>query len=317
MELSIICVNWNSLAYLTECIRSIYERTRDIEFEIIVVDNASSDRAIDGLADLFPGVKVIRSSRNLGFAGANNLGFTHAAGKYILFLNPDTRLVSPAINILLRRARSLPRVGVVGCKLLNGDLSVQTSSIMRFPRILNRLFEVEHLRLKWPQLFGIGPLFSDSTEPIPVEAISGACMLLKHDVFTKVGMFSEDYFMYSEDVDLCFKVLRAGFRNYYVGEATVVHYGGKSGRSPKWQTVMKTQAELQFCEKHYRRFYASMFRTSLGFNALARLTLLVVVRAFHKLFQGKDNLSNAWARWIAILQTALSRCADTAAPQPK
>ena len=136
MEVSIVCVNWNSLSYLRESLASIHQHTSGISFEIIVVDNASPDGGGDALKAEFPEITLIKSTRNLGFAGACNLGFRHSSGSYVLLLNPDTKLVSPAINILLEQMESLPDAGIVGCKLLNTDLSVQTASVQKFPTLL-------------------------------------------------------------------------------------------------------------------------------------------------------------------------------------
>ena len=161
-DLSIISVNWNSLEYLRECIGSIYDQTHGIDIEIIVVDNASPEGKVETLQRSFPEVRIIKNAANLGFSGANNLGHKYSTGKYLLFLNPDTRLAGPAINIMVDEIRSLPDAGIVGCKLLNTDLSVQTESIQRFPTILNQLLDVEYLRLLWPgcPLWELAPLFS-------------------------------------------------------------------------------------------------------------------------------------------------------------
>ena len=296
MDLSIICVNWNSLGYLQECIPSIYEWTGDLTFEVIVVDNASPQGDVESLQEQFPGIKLIKSKKNLGFAGANNLGFKHSYGNNVLFLNPDTKLRSPAISMMNRQMGSLPNPGIVGCRLLNADLSVQTSSILKFPRIWNAILQVEYLRLRWPERWGIGPLFSTDPKPVEVEAISGACMLVGRDVFEKVGMFSEDYFMYSEDVDLCYKTAHAGFKNYYIGQASIVHYGGKSS-VPERQNVMKTTAELLFCQKNYGSAYALMFRIMLALNAMVRLALLAVLRLFAIPGEGNGGLDSSWAKW--------------------
>lgn len=132
MELSIIIVNWNSLAFLRACLVSVYQHIAEIPFEVIVVDNASPEDDIDSLKQRFPDVQLIKSVVNLGFAGANNLGFKESKGDYVLFLNPDTQLIGNAIETMLDQAKLLPDAGVVGCKLLNTDLSVQTSCIQRF-----------------------------------------------------------------------------------------------------------------------------------------------------------------------------------------
>ena len=193
----------------------------------------------------------------------------------------------------------------MGCKLLNADLSVQTSSIMRFPRIWNAILQVEYLRLRWPKLWGIGPLFSTDEEPCEVEVVSGACMLTRREVFEQIGMFSEEYFMYSEDVDLCYHTADAGFKNYYVGGATIVHYGGTS--SPRaWQTAMKTTSELHFCRKNYGRMYSFLFRLAMIINCSGRLALLAAVRVLAKVFSFKRSADSAWLRWSVMLKTLLA-----------
>jgi len=306
VDLSIISVNFNSLNYLRECVASIYQWTHSISIEVIILDNASPAGDIDLLKEEFPQLKMVKSGKNLGFAGANNLGFKHCSGEWVVFLNPDTKLISPALNIMLEQARSLPELGIAGCRLLNADRSVQTSSVMRFPGILNSMLQLECLRLRWPKLLGIGPLFSTGPEPVRVEAISGACMLVKREIFEKVSMFSEDYFMYSEDLDLCYKTARAGLPNFHIGQAEIVHYGGTSG-IPEWQAVMKTQAELKFCEKNYGQFYTLLFRNSLVLNAVARLTVIALLRCFAKNLATKQRLDSARARWSTILKTLLDR----------
>jgi N-acetylglucosaminyl-diphospho-decaprenol L-rhamnosyltransferase len=301
VDLSIIIVNWNSEDYLRECIPSIDRWTAEVSYEVIIVDNASPALSIASIKEQFPGIKLIKSGKNLGFSGANNIGFRESAGDYILFLNPDTKLSSPAIDLMMKEVKQLPDAGIVGCRLLNGDLSVQTSSIMKFPRIWNSILQIEYLRLRWPELWGIGPLFSDR-QPAVVEAVSGACMLMRREVFEKIGRFSEEYFMYSEDVDLCYQAVRAGFTNYQFGHATMVHYGGKSSPGA-WQTAMKTRAELRFCRRNYGRLYSVLFRMALVLNASARLTILAAMRLFARAFRVKNALDSTWLRWSVILKT--------------
>lgn len=306
MDVSIIIVNWNSEEYLLRCIPSIHSWTREVSFEIIVVDNASPSGGADHIKQRFPEIKLIKSGRNLGFAGANNLGVRHSSGDYLLFLNPDTVLNSPAIDTIIGEAHALPDAGVVGCKLLNADLSVQTSSIMSFPRIWNSLVKVEYLRLRWPKLFGIGILFSAGTRFAEVEAVSGACMALPRKVFEQLGGFSEEYFMYSEDLDLCWQAVRAGLKNYCCGSVHIVHYGGRSSPRP-WQTAMKTKAQLLFCQRNYGRFYSALYRLAMVLNAGVRLALLAAVRLFARLFRMKRPLDATWSRWAVMLKTLVTR----------
>jgi len=307
MDLSIIFVNWNSLDYLRECIPSIHEYTRCIEYEIIVVDNASPEKNVVFLTRDFPEVKLIESSRNLGFAGANNLGVRHSSGRYLLFLNPDTKLVSSAINIMVDRLSTLPDAGIVGCKLLNGDLSIQTSSIQKFPTIVNQVLDVEFLRNRWPsaRLWDISPLFSDSGKAVKVEVISGACMLMKRDIFEKVGGFSEDYFMYAEDLDLCYKVRQARYSNYYIGQGTIVHYGGRSS-TPKWAIVMKWRSILRFFVKTRGYLYALAFRIVMSLAALTRLLVIGGLSLLGKMATDNGSTSGPSQKWRAILKTLLT-----------
>ena len=305
-ELSIICVNWNSLDYLLECVASIYEHSAGVSFELIVVDNASPESGVDILARQFPLIRLVRSNRNVGFARANNLGFRQSVGQYILLLNPDTKLIGSALSIMLDRIKTLPDAGIVGCKLLNTDLTVSTSSIQKFPTILNQLFTVECLRLRFPAfpLWDIGPLFSEKVGPTKVDVIPGACMMLKRDVFERVGLLTEDYFMYAEDIDLNYKVRQLGCSSYYVGEAQIVHHGGRSSSRQKisqWSTVMTYRAMLRFYQMTRGHVYGAAYRAAMGFAAVVRLILLAMMFPFG------DRSGIRWAvtKWSTVLKWAI------------
>ena len=306
MELSVIFVNWNSLDYLRECIASIYENTRDVAFEIIVVDNASPQRGVESLHNEFPEIVIIQSEKNVGFAGANNIGFKRSKGEYVLFLNPDTKLVGRTINTMLSRIKLLPNAGIVGCKMLNTDLSVQITSIQKFPKILNQVFSAEFLQLRWPDcpLWGIAPLFSDNVKVMKVEVIPGACMMLRRSVFEEVGMFSEEYFMYAEDLDLNYKLKRAGYTNYYVGEAAIIHHGGGSSRQKvsQWSTIMQCRAMTRYYRKTRGPLYASVYWTSMGCAAVIRLMLL---KAMYIFSNDKEGVLYAIEKWRTVLRWAV------------
>jgi GT2 family glycosyltransferase len=311
IELSIVYVNWNSLDYLRESIASVYECTRNLSFEIIVVDNASPEAGIESIAESFSGLKLIKSKQNLGFAGANNLGFRNASGKYVLFLNPDTKLVSPSINVMVDRIQNLPDAGIVGCKLLNTDLSVQLSSIQTFPTILNQAIDAEYLRLRWPQcpLWKIGPLFSDKAELIQVDVIPGACMLLRREVFEQVDMFSEDYFMYAEDLDLNYKVKESGFNNYYVGNTAIIHHGGRSSSRQTvshWATIMKYRAMLRLFRKTRGSLYAVAYRIAMGAVAATRVFILGLMYPLSDIFWNRTSLKFALNKWAGVLKWAIT-----------
>jgi N-acetylglucosaminyl-diphospho-decaprenol L-rhamnosyltransferase len=305
-DLSVIIVNWNSVNYLRECLTSIYGNCEGMRYEVIVVDNASPQRDIEQLPAEFPGMVLVKSGANLGFAGANNLGFYRSRGNHLLFLNPDTRILGSAIQTILSHAKDLPRAGIVGCKLLNTDGSIQTSCIQRFPTILNQALDVEFLQRRWPQLslWGIAPLFADKPAPAKVEVVSGACMMVGREVFQRVSGFSEDYFMYAEDLDLCHKVMKANFDNYYVGDAEVIHHGGKSSGQREvneWATQMKFRSILHFCKKTRGAVYSWLFRFTLAVTAFCRLILIAVAFPFGK----AATLKAVFSKWRAVLKIAV------------
>jgi hypothetical protein len=250
------------------------------------------------------------SKTNLGFAGANNIGFKSSCGDYVLFLNPDTQLTGPTINTLLRHIRDRSDAGIVGCKLLNSDFSVQLSSIQKFPTILNQVIDAEYLRVRWPKcpLWAIAPLFDNDVTILKVEVIPGACMLLKREVFERVGMFSEDYFMYAEDLDLNLKLKQAGFSSYYVGETAIIHHGGKSSSRQDvshWATLMQSDAMLRLFAKRRGPVYGAAYRITIGVAALVRLMILGVMWPVTDALWRQRPLAHAFGKWATILKWAL------------
>jgi GT2 family glycosyltransferase len=299
---SIVIVNWNSREYLRKCIASILANTHRTALEIVVIDSASFDGAGRMLREHYPEVRFIQSEANVGFAKANNQAARSAAGEYLLFLNPDTELVGPAIDALHAAARALPDAGVVGCRLLNSDGTVQTSCIQSIPTITNQLLDSEVLRARWPKsrLWGMAALHDASMKPSEVEAISGACLMVKRKTFEQVGRFGEDYFMYAEDMDLSHKVREAGCRNYYVPDATVVHHGGSSAEQvvSTFAAVMTREAIARFLAKTRGTAYSTAYRAAMGTSAVGRLALLSVVRAARR----NPAQTAAMQKWQAILR---------------
>lgn len=310
MSLSIIFVNWNSQAYLKACLVSLYKYDSNVEFEVIVVDNNSPEKGVSALREEFPQIKIFESDKNLGFAGANNVGFELSTGSNLLFLNPDTELTGNALQPMLRQLEKLPDVGILGCKLLNTDGTIQTSCIQKFPTILNQVLDIEALRLKWPScpLWDISPLFANNPGAVKVEAISGAAMFVKREVFTRIGKFSEDYFMYAEDIDLCYKAQKLGLNNYYFGNVAIVHHGGKSSGQVKvnqWATSMKLRAVQKLLIKRGGTIYGFAYRLGIGIAAAVRLVLIAGMQIARKLVHGSGNLQLAWQKWLAIFRWAI------------
>jgi len=309
IELSIILVNWNSVAYLMKCLDSVQKQSEGLTYEVVVVDSASFDGCDAMMAQNFPEFKFIQSRENLGFAKANNLGFRNSCGENVLFLNPDTEVIGPALKALVKGLKELPDAGLVGCKLLNTDGSVQTSCIQSYPTILNQVLDSEFLRARSPKssLWGMAALFSEDTKPLQVEAVIGACMLMKRSTFEQMGMFSEDYFMYGEDIDLCYKISKAGYRNYYIPSAAITHHGGKSSekRRSVFPVVTMRESTWRFMRKFRGRCYAAAYRFSMGACAVMRLTVMAILIPFLMLARSRDSLVGAGRKWLAVLGWSL------------
>jgi N-acetylglucosaminyl-diphospho-decaprenol L-rhamnosyltransferase len=310
MKLSIIIVNWNSAAYTADCISSIHAAARGLSYEIVVVDNASSDDSAQKL-QLREDIHLIASPVNLGFAQANNLGYEHASSDVLLFLNPDTQVLGSALERMYDVLLSSESLGIVGCRLLNSDMSLQTSCVLAFPTILNQLTDVEALKVRFPEIrmWGISSLFRSETRLAFVEAVSGACLMIGRKTFEEVGKFSREYFMYCEDVDLCYKVARAGYRVGYVADARVVHHGGQSSKKAQessFADVMGHEAIRTFMAKWRGWLYARVYTSSMLLSALVRLVLLGLLP--HSLL-GKDpsGMTATRRKWLNILSWSLGR----------
>jgi len=302
LDLSIIIVNWNSFEFVRKCVASVYTNVKKLRFEVIVVDNASFDRCEEMLNNEFPGVKFTQSNANIGFAGANNLAFKGSRGRNILFLNPDTEIVGPAIQEMVALLENNPRAGIVGCKLLNSDYSIQTSCIQPFPSILNQVFDNEWLATMFPKaaIWGRRPLQENSSRPSVVEVVSGACLVIKREAFENIGLFTPDYFMYAEDCDLCYKAKQAGWQVYYLSDATVIHHGGRSSElTPEnnFGSIMMKQSLLKFMRLRRGTAYAAVYRATMVVVSLCRLLLLVVLMAFAKGNRQRQTISRAFKKW--------------------
>lgn len=280
MELSIIIVNWKSCAYLEACLDSVYRHPPQSPFEIIVIDNASFDGSGEMLADRFPSVTFVQSKVNLGFSGANNLAARQSKGQWLLFLNPDTEVHAGAIDALRRSLERDPSAACAGAKLLNSDGTIQTSCIQRFPTLLNQALDAEILQRAFPSwsLWGQKPLRDRGVLPVRVDAISGACILIRREVFDTLGGFDEGYFMYSEDVDLSFRIKKAGHSTLFVSTAVVTHHGGcSSGEQPAtaFASVTMRESKRRFFEQYRGRLYAALYRFEMGLVGALRCAILL------------------------------------------
>jgi N-acetylglucosaminyl-diphospho-decaprenol L-rhamnosyltransferase len=310
MDLSIIIVNWNSIDFTRACIESLYSTVPDSELDLIVVDNASNDDCRE-LLNTFPKVKLVCSERNIGFARANNLGLQHSHCDTVLFLNPDTVVLDNAVQEMMRQLYSRPDLAAVGCRLLNRDLTLQTSCVQPFPTILNQLLSVDWLKRRWPalSLWGVrGPLSTGSAEIQEVDAVSGACIMVKRPMLESVGCFSTEYFMYAEEVDLCCKLRRAGWHVGHVSKAQVVHFGGQSTKQKDdsfANVVMRESVFMLLC-KFRGTLYARMYRLSLLLSAFARLIALSPLLIFPEQREKTSVARRALNKWYNIAKWSLA-----------
>lgn len=306
MDFSIIIVNWNSKDYLLKAIASVEAETKGIEFEVVVIDGGSFDGCDEMLRKFYPHVVFIQSAKNIGFAKANNEAFKVSCGRNLLFLNPDTEVEGNIIKTLYDQLNALPNAGIVGPKLLNSDRSIQESCIRAFPTILNQVLESDILRNMFPRakLWGMKPLFAKSEVPQEVDAVSGACFMINRSVFERVGMFSADYFMYSEDIDLCLKVQKAGLNTYYVPGAVVVHHGGGSSQASAntFSSVMMLESRWRFFRKTRSVWYSRLYRIAMFGMCVVRVGLVLFVWPAYRLAGKEFSGSAVLKRWIAKLR---------------
>ena len=263
MELSVIIVNWNSSKLLRTCLKSILSSSAGCDLEVLVIDNASYDGSAEMVANEFPSVIFIQSEENMGFSGGNNRAFEESRGKNVLFLNPDTELVGDALHTMLAVLKTRPDAGVVGPKLVNPDLSVQIDCMRAFPTILNQLFDSSATRKVFAKFDfgGVKPVVEESNDPVSVEMLPGTCVMLRREVFDQAGRFNEKYFMYAEDVELSYQVKNAGWTNYYVASAAVIHHGGRSSEQKGesfFSTVMMRETVWEFLHATHGQWYGQV-----------------------------------------------------------
>lgn len=307
MDLSILIINWNSAAYLKMCLASIFANVKDMTFEVIVVDNASYDGCGEMVQNEYPKVRFIQSPENLGFAGANNLAARYAEGRVLLILNPDTEIVGDGVQRMLHWIDSVQDAGAVVPKIVNSDLSIQTSCVRAFPTILNEMLDADWLRTRFPNwsLWGTRALQNESA-PARVEAVSGACFMMNRAVFERLGGFSEGYFMYGEDTDLCFRARQSGLTNYYIPWATVIHHGGKSSSAHadnQFSSVMMKESLFIFMRMNRGYWYAQAWRASMVLAALGRLGIIGTAMVLNA--RRRQSLRNAFVKWQRIFRWAI------------
>jgi GT2 family glycosyltransferase len=279
LVLSIIIVNWNTRELLAQSLHSVYDTVGTLDCEVFVVDNASSDGSAAMVRERFPQVRLIENAENVGFARANNQALRQAQGCHALLLNSDTRVLPDALQEMISFLDAHAEAGAVGARLLNADGSLQPSC---HPMLTP-------WREFWRLLF-LEPLYRRATYdmsrwnanlPRQVEVIKGACLMLRREALAQVGLLDESYFMYTEEVDLCYRLLRAGWKLYWLPQAQVVHYGEASSRQiAETMYVQLYRSKTQFYRKTGGEPRARLFKRLVFLAYLPRLGFGYVASGF-------------------------------------
>jgi N-acetylglucosaminyl-diphospho-decaprenol L-rhamnosyltransferase len=270
-ELSIIIVSWNVRDLLRTCLRSIYAiwSGDPAALELLVVDSASSDGSAGMVRAEFPRVTLIENQLNVGFTIGNNQAIARAGGRYVLLLNPDTEVLPGALPAMVAYLDAHPEIGVVGPQLLNPDRTVQ-SSRRRFPTLSTAFLESTVLQQWWPNndtLRRYYVLDRNDDETLDVDWVVGACLMVRREAIAQVGVLDEGFFMYSEEMDWCYRLKRAGWRVVYLPAAQVIHYGGQSSRQViADQHIYFQRSKIRFFKKHRGVWVAALLRGFLLLN---------------------------------------------------
>jgi N-acetylglucosaminyl-diphospho-decaprenol L-rhamnosyltransferase len=266
MDLSIIIVNWNTKDLLVGCLRSLFATVRDLDLEVVLLDNASTDGSADMVRMWFPQVKLIQSQQNVGFARGNNVALTHAMGQYVLLLNPDTVVLDGAVEQLYQALQIFPSLGAAGAQLLNPGGSCQPSWGY-FPSLWTEVPGLDRLRFTAPQPL-VRNLHNKKPSTISVDWASGACLMIRREALDQVGLLDEDYWLYTEEADWCFRAQKAGWRIGWLPEAQVVHMARAASRQRYTETMIHFhRSRLLFLLKHRGRMQAYIVQAVLCLKA--------------------------------------------------
>ena len=285
-DITIVIVNYNTPKFTIQCLDSIFSSPPVARCEIVVVDNASSDGSADLLESMYDCIQLVRSSTNRGIAGGNNLGIRAGSGRYVLLLNNDTVVLPGMIDRAFEFLKMHPEVGGVGGNLMNPDGSFQ-SGAWPFPSLGEEFLQLTRLGVLLRKNF---PSYSPFQAPCAVDWMSTAFMLFRRDALEQVGLVDENFFIYSDETDLEYRLLKAGWKLFYLPEIKTIHFGGKS-LQPWRSRKLKYRGRLLFWRKHHhpleeavvRLMYVSASSLKLGFWSVIYLLPRYRIRASHEL----------------------------------
>ncbi|HQY12727.1 MAG TPA: glycosyltransferase family 2 protein, partial [Ferruginibacter sp.] len=286
MRLSVIIVNYNVKYFLEQCLYAVQKACRGMEAEIIVIDNNSTDGSRDFLEPAFPEVRFIWNDRNAGFAKANNQAIEIARGEFILFLNPDTLVPEDCLESCLRFLGSPETPGALGIKMVDGSGKFLKESKRAFPSPLTSLYKLSGLSVLFPRSrkfarYHLGNLSEDENHEVDV--LAGAFMMIPKRILNEIGNFDERFFMYGEDVDLSYRIQRAGYKNHYFAGSSIIHFKGESTRRGSMNYVrMFYSAMSLFVKKHYSGSKARLFTFLIQAGIVIRAGLAAIANILKK-----------------------------------
>ena len=284
MKLSVVIVSYNVSHYLLQCLDSLQRALRGIDGEVIVVDNHSRDNSVALVHQAHPEVKVIENLHNLGFSKANNIALRQAKGEYALLLNPDTIVADNTIRDCIAFLDLHPDAGAAGVMMLNADGTVAPESRRGVPTPLTSFYKLSGLCRMFPRSPRFGRYYLGHLPwqtPQQIDIVSGAFCMLRRSVLDKVGLLDEDYFMYGEDIDLSYRILKQGATNWYL-PYPILPYKGESTQKSSFRYVhVFYQAMLIFFRKHFSRLGLLVtlpIKTAIWFKALVALVAMLTNR---------------------------------------
>jgi GT2 family glycosyltransferase len=282
MQLSVIILNYNVRYFLELCVLSVQKAIQDLDAEIIVIDNNSSDDSCAMMKQRFPHIKLIENKENSGFPKGNNIAVKQAKGDYICILNPDTVVAEDTFEKILAFAKSKAGLGIVGCKLIDGTGNFLPESKRGIPTPWVAFTKIFGLYRMFPKLASFNKYYAqhlDENQTGKVDILVGAFMVMKRDLYNQLEGFDENCFMYADDIDLSYRALLLHKQNYYFHETTVIHYKGES--------TVKDAAYMKHFRDFLNFFYKKHFKQSLFFNLMAQFGAFYFSAV--KLFQGSRS----------------------------
>lgn len=274
-DLAIAIVNYNSRPFLESCLCSLQGENAGLDMEVWVVDNSSQDGSTEMVKKKFPHVRLIENKKNVGFAAANNQVLRQTKARYVLLLNSDTIVKAGTLKAMVAFLEKNPWVGIVGCKVLNPGGTIQGSA-RRFPDLTTAFFGRASLLTR---LFPQNPITRRNIlslvaqdEPMEVDWVSGACLMIRAEVYREVGLLDEGFFMFWEDADWCYRAKEAGWQVYYLPGAEVVHHVGMGGRRKSKKAIIEFHRSVyRYYRKHISRWAWNPFNLLIAIFLLIRM----------------------------------------------